>query len=238
MLSNNSDFKALLLLHGRDRRFSKLLLEELQLPTEIERIDSRILKEKKSVELALSEWKELEAQNNSLEKEIISVTDLIHRQKSKQLQVKKNEEYTALENEIEVLKNNQNKLEDQQIDVLLKIDDAREVAKIAEEKISLKILDFEKQLESLVDHSKELRKEIEILEDEISEARKSVLPSIIYNYDRVKKVVSRPPFLAPVEDQKCTGCNLRVSNEVVSSILVEQKLTTCDQCGRIVYVER
>lgn len=238
MLSNNPDFKALLLLHGRDRRFSKLLHEELQLPTEIERIDSRIQKEKKSVELALSEWKELEAQNNSLEKEIISVTDTIHRQKSKQLQVKKNEEYTALENEIEVLKNNQNKLEDQQIDVLLKIDDAREVAKIAEEKISLKILDFEKQHQSLVDRSKELQKEIKILEDEISQARKSVLPSIILNYDRIKKVVSKPPFLAPVEDQKCTGCNLRVSNEIISSILVEQKLTTCDQCGRIVYVER
>lgn len=237
MLSNHSDFKDLLLLHGRDRRFSKLLQEELQLPFEIERIDSRISTEKKSVELALSEWKELEAQNNSLEKEIISVTDLIHRQKSKQLQVKKNEEYTALENEIEMLKNNQNNLEDQQIDVLLKIDDARDVAKIAEEKISLKILDFEKQRESLVDRSKELQKEIKTLEDDIVQARKSVLPSIISNYDRIKKVVSKPPFLAPLEDQKCTGCNLRVSNDVISSVLVEQKLTTCDQCGRIVYVE-
>ncbi len=237
MLSNHSDFKDLLLLHGRDRRFSKLLQEELQLPFEIERIDSRISTEKKSVELALSEWKELEAQNNSLEKEIISVTDLIHRQKSKQLQVKKNEEYTALENEIEMLKNNQNNLEDQQIDVLLKIDDARDVAKIAEEKISLKILDFEKQRESLVDRSKELQKEIKILEDDIVQARKSVLPSIISNYDRIKKVVSKPPFLAPLEDQKCTGCNLRVSNDVISSVLLEQKLTTCDQCGRIVYVE-
>ena len=122
-------------------------------------------------------------------------------------------------------------------DGLLKIDDARDVAKIAEEKISLKILDFEKQRESLVDRSKELQKEIKILEDDIVQARKSVLPSIISNYDRIKKVVSKPPFLAPLEDQKCTGCNLRVSNDVISSVLLEQKLTTCDQCGRIVYVE-
>jgi len=45
-------------------------------------------------------------------------------------------------------------------------------------------------------------------------------------------------YIAPLEEQKCSGCNLRVSNDVVSSVLVEQKLTHCDQCGRIVYFER
>mgnify|MGYP001995485879 CR=1 FL=1 len=45
-------------------------------------------------------------------------------------------------------------------------------------------------------------------------------------------------YIAPIEDQKCSGCNLRVSNDVVSSVLIEQKITQCDQCGRIVYIER
>ena len=61
---------------------------------------------------------------------------------------------------------------------------------------------------------------------------------MLTSYDRVKKVVSKPPYIAPLNDQKCSGCNLRVSNDVVSSVLVEQKLTQCDQCGRIVYIER
>ena len=53
-----------------------------------------------------------------------------------------------------------------------------------------------------------------------------------------EKDSAKPPYIAPIEDQKCSGCNLRVSNDVISSVLVEQKLTQCDQCGRIVYVER
>ena len=61
---------------------------------------------------------------------------------------------------------------------------------------------------------------------------------ILREYERVKKVVRRPPYVVPVEDQKCSGCNLRVSNDIVSSILVEEKLTACDQCGRVVYIER
>ena len=238
MLSTNTNFKDLLLLHGRDRRLSKLLDEKSRLPYEIERTGKKIITEKKSVELALSQWKELETKNSSIESEIISITEQINRQKRKQLEVKKNEEYIALSNEIRVLEDNQNKLEDQQIEVLMLIDEAREVAKISEDKICLKILDLEERRNSLDEREIQLQKEIRILDDEITQARNQVETSIVSKYDRVKKVLSKPPYLAPVEDQKCTGCNLRVSNEVISSILVEQKLTTCDQCGRIVYIER
>ena len=73
MLSNNTDFQELLLLHGRDRRYGKLN-EELQLlPDDIIRMDKKILTENESIELAVSEWKQLESNNNSLEKEIIEI---------------------------------------------------------------------------------------------------------------------------------------------------------------------
>ena len=80
--------------------------------------------------------------------------------------------------------------------------------------------------------------EVEQLKIEIEETRKEVEPGFLSTYDRVSKIVSRPPYMAPINDQKCTGCHLRVSNDVVSSVLVEKKITQCDQCGRIVYVER
>ena len=59
MLSNNSDFKELLLLHGRDRRHGKLEEELNLLPGDIQRIEKKILTEKESIDIAVSEWKEL-----------------------------------------------------------------------------------------------------------------------------------------------------------------------------------
>ena len=76
------------------------------------------------------------------------------------------------------------------------------------------------------------------LEKEIEQTRQDVEPSFLSSYDRVTTIVSRPPYMAPISDQKCSGCHLRVSNDVVSSALVEKKITQCDQCGRIVYIER
>ena len=238
MLSNNSDFKELLLLHGRDRRHGKLEEELNLLPEDIQRIEKKILTEKESIDIAVSEWKELESKNNALEKEILEIGDKISKNKLRQLEVKKNEEYQALETEISSLSDLQANKEDEQIEVLVNIDDAQATALIAQDKIAKKVKELELQKINFEERVLKIKSEIVDLEREIEEARKSVEVEMLRTYDRVKKVVSRPPFLAPLKDQKCSGCNLRVSNDVISTALVEQKLTQCDQCGRIVYVER
>ena len=126
MLSNNSDFKKLLLLHSRDRR--KLVMDqELEnLPRLIEQMESKIKIEKDTIAAAAHELKSLESKNNTIENEINSISEHISRQKNKQLQVKKNEEYQALENEKHNLVQQLSQKEDQQIETLLKIDGAKE----------------------------------------------------------------------------------------------------------------
>lgn len=238
MLSNNAEFKNLLLLHSRDRRIKSLENELQNLPKAMAALDHSIAIEKESIAIATTELRTLETRNKTLEGEITSLGEQIIRQKNKQLEVKKNEEYQALENEIANLASKANEKEDEQIEVLIKIDDARHTAKIAEEKITLRVIDLEKQRVELDDRENELKQNIEELSQEISLSRQEVEVPMLEVYDRTKKILTKPPYIAPIEDQKCSGCNLRVSNDVISSVLVEQKLTQCDQCGRIVYVER
>ena len=238
MLSNNPEFQELLLLHGRDRRYGKLEEELKLLPDDIKRMEKKILIENESIDLAVSEWKQLESQNNSLEKEIIEIGEKISKSKVRQLGVKKNEEYQALENEISSLTLLQSQKEDEQIEVLVNIDDAKATAEIAQDKIVSKVKDLERQKQGFEDRIAQVKTELQDLHKEIETARTQVEAEMLKTYDRVKKVVARAPYLAPLKDQKCSGCNLRVSNDVISTALVEQKLTQCDQCGRIVYVER
>jgi len=238
MLSNNSDFKKLLLVHSRDRR-SHLMGQELNnIPSLIIKMESKIKLEKDTIAAATQDLRSLEAQNSSIEKEINSITDQISRNKNKQLEVKKNEEYQALEKEITNLLEQQSSKEDMQIEVLVKIDGAKETAEIAKSKITEKVESLEIEKLGLIKRQEELQIETEQLAKELEDARSDTEEILLKGYDRTKKVVSRPPYIAPLEEQKCTGCNLRVSNDIVSSVLVDQKLTHCDQCGRIVYCER
>lgn len=238
MLSNNTDFKKLLLVHSRDRR-SHLMGQELNnIPSLIIKMESKIKLEKDTIAAATQDLRSLEAQNSSIEKEINSITDQISRNKNKQLEVKKNEEYQALEKEITNLLEQQSSKEDLQIEVLVKIDGAKETAEIAKSKITEKVESLEIEKLGLIKRQEELEIETEQLAKELEDARSDTEEILLKGYDRTKKVVSRPPYIAPLEEQKCTGCNLRVSNDIVSSVLVDQKLTHCDQCGRIVYCER
>ena len=238
MLSNNTDFKKLLLVHSRDRR-SHLMGQELNnIPSLIIKMESKIKLEKDTIAAATQDLRSLEAQNSSIEKEINSITDQISRNKNKQLEVKKNEEYQALEKEITNLLEQQSSKEDLQIEVLVKIDGAKETAEIAKSKITEKVESLEIEKLGLIKRQEELQIETEQLATELEDARSDTEEILLKGYDRTKKVVSRPPYIAPLEEQKCTGCNLRVSNDIVSFVLVDQKLTHCDQCGRIVYCER
>ena len=238
MLSNNLDFKKLLLVHNRDRRLQSMKKELSSMPELLVQMESKIKIEKDTIEAATHELRTLETLNSTLENEINSISDQISGQKNKQLSVKKNEEYQALEKEIANLLLRQSETEDQQIEVLVKIDGAKQTADIAKSKIADRVELLENDKNSLIKRESSLRVEIQDLSKEVEESRLETDETLLKGYDRTKKVVARTPYIAPLDDQKCTGCNLRVSNDVVSSVLVEQKLTHCDQCGRIVYCER
>ena len=198
MLSSDPDFQQLLLLHSRDRRLKTLKNDLEKLPGELEYMDKKIFEEKESIRMAMEEWKTLESKNNSLEKDILSHRDQIARQRNRQLEVKKNEEYQALEHEIANLESKIDELESEQIETLDKIDDARETAEVAEKKIAQRVIELEKEREERVAFGKQAEIDVQSLETQIVETREEVEPDFLSVYDRVSKIVSRPPYMAPI----------------------------------------
>nr|ADI21695.1 hypothetical protein [uncultured Verrucomicrobiales bacterium HF0130_14P10] len=238
MLFEEPEFQALLLLHGRDRRKIGAEAELRDLPKVLEVLKNKIEIEKETIASAQIELRELETKANSLGNQIAAIETKISQQKTKQLEVKRQEEYQALENEIKGLQDQMSANEDDQLETLIRVDDARGTLLIAEGKHTDRVHSLETQLDELNERETLLQQEIRELEQEIKASAEELDPTFLREYERVKKVVRRPPYVVPVEDQKCSGCNLRVSNDIVSSILVEEKLTVCDQCGRVVYIER
>ena len=137
-------------------------------------LDHSIEVENESIAIATNELKTLETLNKTLDGEIASLGEQIVRQKNKQLEVKKNEEYQALDNEIQILASKVNEKEDEQIAVLIKIDDARQTATIAKEKISRRVTDLEKQRAELAEKEIELMQNIKEISQEISQSRQEV----------------------------------------------------------------
>ena len=87
----------------------------------------------------------------------------------------------------------------------------------------------------LTEREGNLNASVDKARSEVAESRVGVAADYIEQYDRVKKMVKRAPYLAKIEAQKCGGCHLRVSNEVSRGAQDAGEPHFCDQCARLVY---
>lgn len=86
-------------------------------------------------------------------------------------------------------------------------------------------------------HSKELdagRGDLERLKSDITEAATAVEPALLEQYKRIKQHRSNP--VAYFKDKRCQGCNMELPSGMLQSLRDKEKVTVCENCGRILYV--
>ena len=103
-----------------------------------------------------------------------------------------------------------------QIEVLLKIDGARETAELAQGKISERVAEMQDQRDKRATLGEERKIEVEQLKIEIEETRKEVEPGFLSTYDRVSKIVSRPPYMAPIKIIMVAGITLMLLQAIAT----------------------
>ncbi|ADE54459.1 zinc ribbon domain-containing protein [Coraliomargarita akajimensis] len=225
----------LLILQDRDVSLQKIEQELARIPQERSSIDGKISSEQANVEAARSNLKSMELQRSELDSEVQAKEATIERFRKQQLEVKKNDEYRALTQQIEQAQSEIGTLEEQEIEVLLEIDSLTETFEADKGEIELRIKDLQRLLGVLADKESNLKASVEAAQSELSAARADIDEDSLGHYDRVRKLVKRAPYIARIESHKCGGCHLRVSNEVSRDAMNAGELHYCDQCARIVY---
>ena len=224
----------LLVLQERDSRRIALELQLKAVPREIAAIEGRITAEKAAIETAKTEWHELESKKKQLEMEISDAEEKIARYKTQQSQVRKNDEYQALTHEIETAQAGIGALEEREIGIMLAIDEARKRFTAAEAELKQNITGHEARIRTLRERETQLQADAQAAQDTVAAARLEVPAPQLKIYDRI---ASKPghPVCVPVTAARCGGCHLKVSANVEMEARKLEQVTTCDQCGRVVY---
>ena len=224
----------LLILQERDR--TRLAFEQQLAATPRERatIEGKIAAEKAAIESAKAEWHGLESKKKQLELEIGSAQDKAGKYRIQQSQVRKNDEYQALTHEISTMEANILKLEEQEIGVMISIDEAKKRFATAEAELKQNIAGHEAKIKVLREREVHLQTDVKGAQETVAEARQDVPAPQLKIYDRI---AVRPghPVCVPVTAARCGGCHLKVSANVELEARKLEQVTTCDQCGRIVY---
>jgi uncharacterized protein len=224
----------LLVLQDRD---SKRLAFEQQLkgvPREVAAVEARIAAEKAAIETAKAEWHGLESKKKLLEVEIKSAEEKIGKYKTQQSQVRKNDEYQALTHEIETTEKAIGAQEEQEIGIMLLIDEAKKRFAAAESVLKQNITGHEAKIRALRERETHLQADVKAAQEAVTAARPDVAEPQLRIYDRIA-VKPGHPVCVTVNGDRCGGCHLKVPTHIVVQARAGVEITTCDQCGRIVY---
>ena len=225
----------LLIVQDRDTSLQKIEQELTRIPKERAVIEARIAAEQANIEAARQGLKEKEVQRSELDTEVKAKEAAVAKFRTQQLEVKKNDEYRAMTQQIEQTEAEISTLEESEIELMLEIDTVAEQFEADKAEIEVRIQEQGRHIDLLVQKEQNLNASIDDAKAALAAAREGVDASYLEQYDRVRKLVKRAPYLAKIEAQVCGGCHLRVSNEVSSQALNVGEPHFCDQCACMVY---
>lgn len=177
----------------------------------------------------------VERKRSDLAREQAMEEEKLVRLKGQQAQVKKNEEYRALSDEIERAENNIARLEETQLETLFAIDDEKTRCAGVIESTEAAIQIHRQKIASIEERLATTEAKRADAEHRLSDEREAISPEMLKLYDETRGRVAAP-WIVPLKGQSCTGCHLRVSNEVHARAGNELP-AVCDQCGRLVYID-
>lgn len=225
----------LLVLQDREQARRSLVQQLTALPGDVARVQAKIKAEKQAIEGAKSDWRDLETKKKLLETEIGSAEDKLAKYRTQQSLVKKNDEYQALGHEIETMEGKIGDLEEQELEVMFQIDQAKERFVAAEAELQANIAGHESRLATLAEREANLRAELTVAEMTVAGAREPLTERALRLFERIAE--RQFPVCVAMNGGKCGGCHLKVSGEIDSLARKGEELVTCDQCGRIVWWE-
>jgi predicted nucleic acid-binding Zn-ribbon protein len=231
---SNPTVEALLVLQERDARVAALTNELNDLPEQIAAVEEEAARRTAQFEQLKTNTRQIEADRKKLDLEVQTKQAAIARYKAQQQQTRKNEEFAALNHEIEHAEKDISALEDQELELMEAYDKGQS-----------RVAEAQKELTAFTEKAKQKKAELEkrmagvkadlgSAEEKRAAAEKDVPEDALARYRRILKS-KKDVAIVPIRHGACGGCHMKVTSQTALSAKGSEELVACDNCGRLVY---
>ena len=228
------EIEQLLIIQDRDQKITKLNSDIERLPLEEQQAKQRLKSVIESVNSAESEIKGNEVEISKIELDIDTRKDSITKLKNQQLETKKNEEFAAMEHSITNYQDEISQLEDSQLELMEKgeeLNNSLEEANDIHAK-EQKVVDAE--LAIIKERKIQFSRKIEELKSDREKIASNIDNDLLDQYNRIFKS-KKGVAVSELVNDICSGCHMKVTPTTAGMVRAEKVVSTCDQCGRILY---
>jgi len=230
----NTDLKNLIRIQAIDQSIQEIRSRIDKFPGISKALDEKLRSATAGLETAKEKTKTNQTTRKKLETDVGALEGKISKYREQMLSVKTNEEYRALQKEIEHTQAAIRKVEDEILNLMGEFETAQQEIKQAEARLKedQQVVNSERKgLEA------ENQKDISALESYIKERREiesQISPDLMPRYERVRKARGGIG-VAAARDYICEVCKVRIRPQVFQEIRKNDKIMECDACQRILY---
>jgi len=203
------------------------------------KVDELILEEKqvkKSIEDGKIRIKEIRLDLNKIELRVKEDNEKIDRLKDQLFKVTTNKQYDAIMLEIDHLKEQLDKDETVDIELMEEKDTLEEQIQSQEKNVESVSKDLTERRENLEKLLQESAKQKEQLEEDRNKIVKSIEPQVLIRYDVVRNA-RRGMAVVPIWGASCSGCGAVVPPQKIAEIRLDKIPYTCDECSRFLFIK-
>lgn len=230
----NSDLKQLIRLQAIDVSIQELRSRIDKFPGISKALDEKLRAAQSGLESAKENAKNNQGNRKKLESEISSTEGKISKYRDQMMAVKTNEEYRALQHEIEHAQSAIRKVEDDILNLMMEAETNQTDIKTAEVQLKADQVKVQNERKALEDENKRDLSALESYVKERKEIQATVSADLVSQYDRVRK--HRGGIgVAPARNEVCEICQVRIRPQVYQEIKKNNQIIACDACQRILY---
>jgi hypothetical protein len=225
------DFEILKELQRVDTQIDSLIKDKTDSPLKIQSLNLRLQDELKRAEEKRRSLRSLEQKKKSLELDLREGEDKLKKGEEKMMSLKSNEEYQAMQKEMEHFRHANLLIEEQILEVMLALDAANEGLREFEEDLSSRKRAIESEMKAVEQNFSQIDALLAVRQKEREEIVQGLAADIASTYKRLRSRLS----LAVTETHRgrCAGCHMDIPPQLYNLIQRGEAIHLCPNCHRI-----
>lgn len=231
----DSQLQTLIDLQGFDGRIAALETEAARLPKQIEAIQGALAEAKKTAETIRAKVDATKKDLRAREKDLEVIAGKRSKAEARLYEVKTNKEYSAALLEIEEIKQEKGKTEEEILSLME-----------MQDKLGVEVREAEARFKSREEQARQdeavVRKKLAVVQQELDvvraerDSRARELPKgLLADYDRILKARGGVAVANVSSAAVCGGCRVTIRPQAIQELRVATELMRCESCGRFLY---
>lgn len=229
------ELQNLLELQKADREILRLNEEIAALPRKVAAIEEKLAGTKAVLEKAKVAVKTDDAARRKYDAAILDLQQKISKYRDQMLSVKTNDQYRALQHEIDFSNQEIRSTEDKILELMVNAESREKQVKAAEAELKAETAEIEKEKAEARERTAEDEKQLKEWNTRRDALRAGVPADLLRHYDRVLKL--RRTGLSEVRDHKCLACQVMLRPQTYNEVRTGNQVVICDSCQRILYFD-